>query len=87
MQATLADSPAQSACWARKGKNMNYPKHAYRSAREFKAKKRSDVKYAIDALSALRFGCAYTPAVKNILRAAMLLEEAKKMMSAKEWGR
>jgi hypothetical protein len=66
---------------------MHYPKHVYRSAREFKVKKRRDIKAAIAALDALRFGCAYTPAVKDILQAATLLEKAKNMMSAKTWGR
>lgn len=66
---------------------MHYPKHAYRSAREFKAKKRRDIKAAIAALDALRLGCAYIPAVKDILQASALLEKAKNMMSVKAWGR
>lgn len=59
----------------------------YKSARDFRKKKRGDVRRALKALDELRLGCAFTPAQSQIEEAEKHLELAKELMSVKRWKR
>lgn len=65
------------------------PRHIIKnhgSTRKFKSDKRRDLKRAINAVGNLRLGCAYTPALKEIVEVFTLLEKARKKLSVKNWG-
>ncbi len=69
--------------------SINWPKHAgvYKDARDFRAKKRTELRKVIKALDDLRLGCAFTPAYQNILSIDRLLSDSKELMNQKNWGK
>ena len=67
--------------------NWPYWSFEYNNAREFRAKKREEVREALKALDELRIACVYTPAQDQILNAIKNLEDAKYLMSVKQWKR
>lgn len=69
---------------------MNYPDHLAASTREWRQRKRSEIRTLMadnNDLDRLILGCAYTPAHDEISQARSLLEIAKQKMSVKNWGR
>ena len=61
--------------------------NAYWSTRAFRISKRSEIRDVLASCRALRIGCAYTPAYKNIVAAIGLLEKAKELMNVRNWKR
>ena len=59
----------------------------YGSARRYKAAKRKQLKLVLLSLQDLGLGCAYTPAMPEIVQAKELLKLAKDKMSVRKWGR
>lgn len=59
------------------------------TAREWKQRKRRELKAAIDAVDALRLGCAHTPCVDGVYIGAIhqALQRLQAAWSKKEWGR
>lgn len=70
-------------------KNRGWPywSQEYKSARDFRAKKRRDVRTALKAIADLRCGCAFTPAQEHIDAASKHLQAAKSLMSVARWKR
>ena len=70
-------------------KNRDWPywSKEYKNARDFRAKKRRDVRATLKSMSDLRCGCAYTPAQDHIDAAYKHLEMAKSLMSVERWKR
>jgi len=56
-------------------------------SRPFKRNRRRGLKKAAAGMKEARFGCAYTPAWKEIHQAYDLLEIAREKCSVKNWGR
>lgn len=68
----------------------SYPHWAYRTHREFKAKKRADIRALLSALDRYRNGCAYCPTGADGLMVdavAELLRVAQDELSVNKWGR
>lgn len=67
------------------------PKHVvavYGSAHAFRAEKRKQVRAAIKAVDALRMGCAFFPCTERPVEAAALaLENIRRSLTVKEWGK
>jgi len=64
-----------------------FPDHIPGTARQFKARKRAEMKRAIETVDALQLGCAYMPrgAGAKVVDAVRALEEARK--ACLEWWR
>lgn len=58
-------------------RNWPYWAKEYKNARDFRKKKREDVRLALKSLNELRLGCAFTPAQSQIDEAQKHLELAK----------
>jgi hypothetical protein len=71
---------------------MRYPKHAYPSARAFRAAKRRAVRQALETLTdddGIAMGCMYLPedGYETVCRIRDDLNRLRKQLSVKEWGR
>ena len=59
-----------------------------RTTREFKAKKRRELRAALRELETLRLGCHYMPGTgENVIVAINALRRQLEACSAKRWGR
>ena len=66
--------------------HTEFPKHLG-PKREFKQDVRRRLAWADKALDEARLGCLSTPAYHQIVSAADLIEEARRLCSRAEWGR
>lgn len=62
-------------------------RHYAPTLRGFRALKRHELRWALEILSELQRGSAYTPGYGEIAEAGRLLRTAQEKMSRKNWGR
>jgi len=55
--------------------------------RQWKSRKRQELKEIIKTLSTFHLGCAYVPAYDEVMEIGKLLAKAKDKLSIKKWGR
>jgi len=65
---------------------LELPEHL-KPTREFKSKKRTQLREAVKALRECRLGCAFMPSGREVVRALKLTEDAIEKCSVKNWGR
>jgi hypothetical protein len=65
--------------WAAKQQGM--------TVRQFKQKKRRDLRAVIAALEEFRFGCMWIPGYEDAHEILYRIEILRKKLSIKEWGR
>lgn len=56
-------------------------------ARQWRQKKRKELREALKALKVCRFGCAYTPQTGEVQRAINEIGKAIELCNVKNWGR
>jgi hypothetical protein len=59
----------------------------YGDIRTFKSTKRQDLHYLKSVMKETLYGCAFTPAYREIVKINVLIKTAVKKLSIKEWGR
>lgn len=58
------------------------------TSRQWKSRKRSELKSVIDAFSKYKFGCAHTPdGLGEVYQIQSLLDQLCEKLSIKNWGR
>lgn len=66
---------------------LKLPVHIGMTSREFKKRKRAELKEVIKAFYKYRIGCAYCPSYETIKKVESFLESMKESHSEKQWGR
>lgn len=66
---------------------MKIPEWFGCTERQWKTKKRSEMKQLIRTLDVFRAGCAYTPVYQEFKAASDVIRKMQEVLSVKSWGR